>query len=154
MAKINENYQAAENSIKEITESYIENLQAAQELGQEFMYQVLMDYGNQLGEFPEEKKIEENKIHGCQSTVFISCEKIADKIFFQGYADSRLVQGQVAILLKIFDGRTSGEIINGSKEHLDNFVEKTNIIARLTPSRQNAFGSMYYQILNLAQNLK
>lgn len=153
MVKINDNYGAADKSIKDITDSFIENLQAAQELGQEFMYQVLMDYGNQLGDYPEDKKTEDNKIHGCQSIVFISAEKIGDKIFFKGYADSRLVQGQVSILLRIFDGRTSEEIINNSKEHLDNFVEKTNIIASLTPSRQNAFGSMYSQILNLARKL-
>ncbi|MFC2131554.1 SufE family protein [Bacteroidota bacterium] len=150
---INENYEIPEQTIEQITENYINNLQAAQELGQEFMYQTLMDYGNQLGEYPEENKTEENKIHGCQSTVYISAEKIDARIFYKGFADSKLVQGQVAILLKILDGQKADDIINNSKKCLDEFARSTNIIASLTPSRQNAFGSMYEHMRKLASDL-
>jgi cysteine desulfuration protein SufE len=153
MNYINDNYNIAEFTIEERTNNFIENIQAAQELGQEFMFQTLIDYGTKLGEFPKELMTEENKIHGCQSTVYIAGEKINDRIFFKGYADSKLVQGQVAILLSIFDGQTADDIINNSKEHLDKFVKSTNIIASLSPSRQNAFGSMYEHAKKLAMIL-
>ena len=45
------------------------------------MYQTLIDYGNKLGEFPKENMTEINKIHGCQSTVFITGEKINDRMW-------------------------------------------------------------------------
>ncbi|MFH1050483.1 MAG: SufE family protein [bacterium] len=153
MISINENYQIPEKTIEEITENFIENIQAAQELGQEFMYQTLMDYGSKLGDFPKESMTEVNKIHGCQSTVYITGEKIDGRIFFKGYADSKLVSGQVAILLSIFDGQMAEELINNSKVHLDKFVSSTNIIASLSPSRQNAFGSMYEHAKKLALSL-
>jgi|GEM_PF-471387 len=150
MIKINDNYQIPEETIEEITQKFIDNIQAAQELGQEFMFQTLMEYGARLGDFPKESMIDKNKIQGCQSTVYITGEKIDNRMFFKGYADSKLVQGQVAILLSIFDGQKVDDILNNSKEHLDNFVKSTNIIASLSPSRQNAFGSMYEHAKKLA----
>jgi cysteine desulfuration protein SufE len=153
MAKINESYRIPELTIEEITENFIDNIQAAQELGQEFMFQTLMDYGSRLGEFPQEQMTEENKIHGCQSTVYIIAEKKDERLFFKGFADSKLVQGQVAILLSIFDGQTADDIINNSKQYLDKFVSSTNIISSLSPSRQNAFGSMYEHAKQLAMKL-
>jgi cysteine desulfuration protein SufE len=110
-----------------------------------------MDYGSQLGNFPEELMIDSNKINGCQSTVYIAGEKKNEQVFYKGFADSKLVQGQVAILLKIFNGQKADDIINNSKNELDNFVNATKIIPSLTPSRQNVFGSMYEHIKKLAQ---
>jgi cysteine desulfuration protein SufE len=150
---INDNYRPNEKSIKQITEVLIEDIKAAQELGQEFMYQTLMDYGNNLGEFPAEDMTEKNKIQGCQSTVYISAEKKDNRIYYKGFADSRLVKGQVSILLGILNGQKADDIINNSKEHLDNFAKSTNIIATLTPSRQNAFGSMYEHMKKQALEL-
>ena len=37
-------------------------------------YQYLIELGRQLQPFPEAKKIEENRIHGCQSGVWLICE--------------------------------------------------------------------------------
>ena len=151
MIKINDDNQVAEKTISEITEDFTENLLAAQELGTEFMYQTLMEYGGELGDYPLELMTDMNKIHGCQSTVYIYGEKIDNHVFYKGFADSKLVQGQVAILLKIFNGQSPDDIINNSKDILDDFVNSTKIIASLTPSRQNAFGSMYEHIKKIAQ---
>ena len=151
MIKINDDNQIADRTIKEITVEFAENLIAAQELGTEFMYQTLMEYGGQLGDYPIELMTETNLIHGCQSTVYIYGDKTGNNVFYKGFADSKLVQGQVAILLKIFNGQNSEDIIHHSKDILDNFVNSTNIIASLTPSRQNAFGSMYEHIKKIAQ---
>ena len=153
MNTINDNYNIPSNSIGEITENFINNIQAAQELGQEFMFQTLMDYGSNLGAFPKELMTMENKIHGCQSTVYIIAEKRDGRLFFKGYADSKLVQGQVAILLSILDGQLAEDIINNSKQQLDKFVDSTNMITSLSPSRQNAFGSMYEHAKKLANSL-
>ena len=150
MKNINENYEIPPNTIAELALEFTENLCAAMELGKEFMFQTVMEYGNFLGDFPNENMTEDNKIHGCQSTVYISAEKIEDRVFYKGFADSKLVAGEVAILLKIFDGQTIKDIIENSKQYLDKFVSETNLIESLTPSRQNAFGSMYEHIKKLA----
>lgn len=148
---INDNLDISEKSIDAMIDEIIINLQAAKELGTEFMYQTLMDYGKKLGKFPKELMTDENKIHGCQSTVYIAGKNVNSYVFFQGFADSKLVQGQVAILLKIFDGQKGDDIIN-SGDKLNQLVESTDIIASLTPSRQNAFGSMFEHIKIIAKD--
>ena len=153
MKNVNENYEIPNQIIGEIADDTRENLKAASELGKEFMFQTLMDYGSELGDFPDEEKNDENLIHGCQSTVYISAENKDGRIFYKGFSDSKLVQGEVAILLRIFDGQKAHDIINRSKEHLDKLVEETDIISSLSPSRQNAFGSMYEHIKEKASQL-
>ncbi len=140
-----------EDTIENIIDDLIENFKAAQELGTEFLYQTLIDYGKNLGDYPEELMKDEYKIHNCQSTVYIYGEIVNDRLYLISYADSRLVQGQVAVLLKIYSGQPKEDIIN-SEEYLKKFVNETKIIENLTPSRQNAFASMFEHIKKLAGN--
>lgn len=137
-------------SLAESARELTENLLAAKEMGLEFMYQTLIDYGSKLGDFPEEEKNDENLIRGCQSTVYISGEKKGDRVFLKAFADAKLVAGQTAILVELFNGRTAKEIIEEGERVLKKFIEETNVIESLTPSRQNAFGSMYERIKQIA----
>lgn len=140
----------AKSTIDEIIEELIDNFNAAKELGNEFLYQTLIDYGKFIGDYPKALMTDEFKIHNCQSTVYIQGLVKNNRLYLQGYADSKLVQGQVAVLLKIFNGQKVDEILN-SDDSLKRFVQETNIIATLTPSRQNAFGSMFEHIKRLAK---
>ena len=149
-----EQFYISKESISEIANEISENLIAASELGQEFMYQTLIEYGNELGNYLEENKTDEYLIHGCQSTVYIYGNSKDNVLNLQGFADSKLVKGQVAILLKILNGQKIENIINHSQEHIDNFINTTHIVDSLTPSRQNAFGSMYQHIKYLAEKNK
>jgi cysteine desulfuration protein SufE len=141
------------NTIKEKIADIQENLLAAKEMGQEFMFQVMIDYGKKVGEFPKDKMCEANQVHGCQSTVYINAYKKDDLIYFQGFADSRIVAGELYLLLEALSGSTSNQIVNEAKEIIDDFVEETGFIADLTPSRANAFGSMFKMMKRKAEIL-
>lgn len=144
----------SKKSISEIANEIAENLIAANELGQEFMYQTLIEYGNELEDYPEEFKTDECLIHGCQSTVYITGEGQDNILNLKGFADSKLVKGEVAILIKLLNGQNIDDILNHSQDIIDNFIKTTHIVDSLTPSRQNAFGSMYQHIKNIANKFK
>ena len=68
-------------------------------------YQYLVELGRQLQPFPEAKKIEENRIHGCQSGVWLICDPINGNLNFAATSDSAIVTGIIASLLQVYSGR-------------------------------------------------
>ena len=134
-------------SIAETIDDFISQFNAAEEMGKEFMYQVLLDLAGKVEELPEDKRTEENRVYGCQSVVYIDSRAEKGRIFFQGDADSQIAKGQLYILLKTLNGRKAAEVLGDSKEHIERFKNETNVISSLTPTRANAFGSMYQHML-------
>ena len=51
-------------------------------------YQYLIDLGRQLAPFPDERKTEENRVHGCQSMVWLIPSGDASKMHFDAASDS------------------------------------------------------------------
>jgi cysteine desulfuration protein SufE len=142
------------DKIKTKIEDFKENLMAAKEMGQEFMFQVMIDYGKKLGEFPKEKMCEPNQVHGCQSTVYIDAYEKDGMVYYEGFADSRIVAGELYLLLEALSGSPANDIIEDAKDIIDDFVDETGFIADLTPSRANAFGSMFKMMKRKAEELK
>ena len=66
-------------------------------------YEYIIDLGKQLDSFPDEWKIEENKVHGCQSQVWFKTELKKDLFICQAISDSAIVSGLIALLLKIYN---------------------------------------------------
>lgn len=131
----------------ETIDNFISQFNAAEEMGKEFMYQVLIDFAGKVEELPEEKRTKENRVYGCQSVVYIYAHAEKGRIFFQGHADSQIAKGQLYILLKTLNGRKATEVLGESREHIERFKNETSVISSLTPTRANAFGSMYRHML-------
>jgi len=75
-------------------------------------YMHVIDLGKGLAPLPLDAKIDQNKVKGCASQVWLlSTQK--DSIWtFSGDSDAHIVKGLVAIVLEIFSGRSSVEIAN------------------------------------------
>ena len=63
-------------------------------------YQYLIDLGRKLGDFPAEWKTEANKVHGCQSQVWLVPSGDAARMEFSAASDSSIVTGLIALLLR------------------------------------------------------
>ena len=74
-------------------------------------YSLLIEYGNGLDSFPEEHKIEQNLIDGCQSKVWFTAELKDNKVIYHGDSDAILVKGIVALLIRVLNGHTPKEIV-------------------------------------------
>lgn len=128
--------------------------QAQEELIEEFRffdnwmdrYQYLIDLGRRLPEFPEEDRVDDNKIRGCQSQVWFVAEKNDDRLEFRAISDAAIVSGLIAVLLRIYSGKTPQDILDTPPE----FVQTLQLEAHLSPTRSNGLASMLNAIREFA----
>lgn len=111
-------------------------------------YQYIIDLGKRLPEFPEEWKIEENRIHGCQSQVWFKLEKDYnyDRLKFQATSDSAIVSGLIAILMRVYSDELLEDIASISLD----FISELGLDQHLSPTRSNGLDLMIKAIRNAA----
>ena len=113
-------------------------------------YEQLLWYAKKLEAMPEEGKIEENKVQGCVSQVYITADLEDGKIWYKGDSDAQLVKGLVALLIEGLNGLTPNEI----KEVTPDFIEETGLNVSLTPSRANGFYNIFQMMKKKALAFK
>lgn len=105
-------------------------------------YSYLIELGNELKEMDAEHKSDQTLIEGCQSKVWIDAEVKEDKIFYYAESDAVIVKGIVALLLRVFSGRTIKEVMESELF----FIDKIGLSNHLSPTRSNGLLSMVKQI--------
>ncbi|MBP6298866.1 MAG: SufE family protein [Arenimonas sp.] len=112
-------------------------------------YQYLIDLGRRLPEFPNEWKIESNRLLGCQSNVWIVPHQQDGKLFFSAISDSSIVSGLVYLALRIYSGRSTQEILDTEPD----FIKAIGLSQHLSPTRNNGFASLLQFIKKSAAQL-
>jgi cysteine desulfuration protein SufE len=110
-------------------------------------YQYLIDLGRKLPPFPDELKTEENKVHGCQSQVWLVPSGDANRMEFRAISDSAIVSGLIALLLRVYSGRSAHEILDTPPR----FVESIGLAQHLSPTRNNGLAAMFKTIQEYAR---
>lgn len=110
-------------------------------------YQYLIDLGKQLIDLPAEFKIDEFKIRGCQSSVWIVHHFIDGKLYFNASSDAFIVRGIVSLLLRLFSNRTPKEILIVNPKDV---MDAMGLRSHLSPGRQNGLWKMIERIHSLA----
>ncbi|HTI67707.1 MAG TPA: SufE family protein [Caulobacteraceae bacterium] len=91
----------------------LEELEAEFELlgDWEERYRHVIDLGRALAPLTDQERSDANKVRGCASQVWLVTERAADgRLTFRGDSDAHIVRGLIAILLRLYSGRTPGEI--------------------------------------------
>ncbi len=110
----------------------------------------LIDLGFELPELPAEYKTEENRVHGCQSIVWLVAEvKTNDSPIIELMADSDafIVKGLIAVLMTLFCGRSPDEILSTD---VDTIFRRIGLDRHLSSSRRNGLYSMVKRIRGIA----
>ncbi len=105
-------------------------------------YQYLIELGRKLPEFPEAAMTEENRLHGCQSQVWLLSEHDAGRMHYQATSDAAIVKGLIAVVLRVYDGREAGEIVAAEP----GFIADLGLDKHLSPTRSNGLASMLKSI--------
>ncbi len=105
-------------------------------------YASIIKMGKEMNQFPEEYRIEKNKIHGCQSQVWMNAKLENDKVVIDADSDAMIVKGLIAILVKVYSNQTPKDILNNPPD----FIKKIGIDNHLSPTRKNGLGAMLKQI--------
>lgn len=109
-------------------------------------YQYLIDLGRKLPEFPQRWQTEEHKVQGCQSQVWLVAEGDAQRMEFHATSDSAIVSGLIALLLRVYSGRSAQEILNTEPR----FIEAIGLAKHLSPTRNNGLAAMLKEIQRYA----
>ena len=110
-------------------------------------YQYLIDLGRKLPPFPEEWKNEANRLHGCQSMVWIVPSGDAARLDFAAASDSAIVSGLVYLALRVYSGRSAREILDSDPS----YIADIGLAKHLSPTRSNGLASLLAFIREAAQ---
>lgn len=117
-------------------------------------YRFLIDMGRKLPTLPDAEKTEENRIHGCQSRVWVVAERRDTSegvvIEFVADSDSDIVKGLIAILRKVYFGQTTEKILAFDIEGL---LHRLELDHNLSMNRRNGLAEMIQRIKRLAATL-
>lgn len=73
-------------------------------------YRYVIDMGKELPELTPAEMIDANLVPGCLSKVWFVARRDGDRMFFRINSDAFTVAGLMALLLRVFNGRTVTEI--------------------------------------------
>jgi cysteine desulfuration protein SufE len=105
-------------------------------------YTYLIELGNELEPIDAAYKVDQNLIRGCQSRVWLQQKLEEDRIIFEAESDALIVKGLVALLLKVYSGRSPQEILDAEPY----FIDAIGLKQHLSPTRSNGLMAMVKQI--------
>lgn len=109
-------------------------------------YEYIIDLGKKLAPLPGEYKLDDNKIKGCQSTVWLVADEREGKINFRADSDAVIVKGLISMLIRVLNNHTPDEIINAKLD----FISRVGLSTHLAQTRSNGLASMVKQMKNYA----
>ncbi|MBA2481073.1 MAG: SufE family protein [Planctomycetes bacterium] len=113
-------------------------------------YKRIIAMARDLQPMPEAHKVDENKVRGCSSTVWLHADFDGERITYEADSDAVLVRGLVALLLAVYSGHTPDEVLNAPPE----FIEEMGLNAHLSPNRASGLTAMVRQIQLYAMAFK
>ncbi len=113
-------------------------------------YEYLIEIGNTLEPYNDDNKKPSNLIQGCQSRVWLDAEYKDGKIYFTADSDAIITKGIIALLIRVFSGKTPNEILNTNLF----FIDKIGLKENLSPTRANGLVSMIKNIKAYATAFK
>jgi len=107
-------------------------------------YRYVIDLGRELAPLSDAERSEANKVRGCASQVWLVTEPQADgTIRFRGDSDAHIVRGLIAVLLRLFSGRTASDI---AAYDIKAAFDRLGLAEALSTQRSNGLASMAARI--------
>jgi cysteine desulfuration protein SufE len=107
-------------------------------------YRYILDLGKELAPLAEAERSEANKVRGCASQVWLVRDPgPAGLLSFRGDSDAHLVRGLVAVLLRLYSGRSAREILAFDAKAA---FDRLGLDGALSTQRANGLFSMVERI--------
>ncbi len=113
-------------------------------------YEHLIELGKTMEPMDKALRKEENRIGGCQSTVWVAAEMKNGKMVFSADSDTLITKGIIALLLRVFDQEIPKNIIDADLC----VIEKTGLRSNLSPARANGVAAVINRIMDLAKEFE
>ena len=109
-------------------------------------YQFIIEMGRKLPPFPEAWANDAHRVPGCQSRVWMEAVVRDGTVYFAGQSDAAIVSGLVALLLRVYSGRTPEEIIATDPV----FLKDLGLLEALSTNRGNGIAAMARKVREVA----
>tara|TARA_B100001750_G_scaffold238685_1_gene245574 strand:- start:384 stop:788 length:405 start_codon:yes stop_codon:yes gene_type:complete len=110
-------------------------------------YRYLIELGGELEPMPDELKVDEHKVKGCMSQVWLVGTVEDGRMQFLADSDAHIVRGLVALVLMIFGGKTPAEARDLDAKAV---LAELDLDKHLSPGRSNGLHSMIGRIQSIA----
>jgi cysteine desulfuration protein SufE len=101
-------------------------------------YGFIIELGRKLPAFPKDWMNDSHRVPGCQSQVWMEATMQNGTLRFAGASDAAIVSGLVALLLRVYSGRTPADILATDPV----FLKDLGLLGALSTNRGNGVASM------------
>ncbi|HEV7333746.1 MAG TPA: SufE family protein [Flavisolibacter sp.] len=137
-----------QRTIEEIEQEIVEDFSLFDSWDDKYEY--IIDLGKKLPPLEEQFKIDENKVRGCQSTVWLAADFRDGRIFYKADSDAVIVKGLISMLIRVLSGQTPDAIVTAKL----NFINEIGMTSHLAQTRSNGLLAMVKQMKNYALAFK
>ena len=109
-------------------------------------YGYIIELGRKLPPFPEAWADDAHRVPGCQSRVWMEATLSQGHVYFAGASDAAIVSGLVALLLRVYSGRTPEEIAATDPV----FLRDLGLLEALSTNRGNGIAAMARKVREYA----
>jgi len=109
-------------------------------------YEYIIDLGKKPAPLEEQYKKDENKVKGCQSTVWLVADYRNGRVYFKAESNSVIVQGLISLLIRVLSGQKPDDIVEAKLE----FLNEIGMMTHLAQTRSNGLLAMVKQMKNYA----
>ncbi len=116
-------------------------------------YQYLIEMGDKLPKMPDAMKTECTRVHGCQSTVYLTARQkpgTADVLEFLADSDADLVRGLIGLLEHLYSGQKAADILAFD---IEGYFAKLGLDQHLSMNRRNGLEAMLKRVRQHATDL-
>jgi cysteine desulfuration protein SufE len=113
-------------------------------------YEYIIDLGKKLPPLEEQFKKDENKVKGCQSTVWLTADTKDGRVFYKAESDAVIVKGLISMLIRVLSGQKQDDIINAKLD----FIREIGMVGHLAQTRSNGLAAMVKEMKNYALAFK
>lgn len=110
-------------------------------------YRFLIDLGRALPPYPEHLRTDEWRVKGCINRAWLHGEARDGRVYYQASSESEIVAGLIALLLKVYSGRTPREIVDNPPD----FLQRIGVWENITSNRINGLNGMIALIRGVAE---
>lgn len=111
-------------------------------------YRFIIDLGRKLAPLSPDEKVEANRVHGCQATVYMVIDSHpGGGLNVRAESDAHIVNGLIAILQQVYTGLHAAEAV---RYDIESLLKQLDLEEHLSPTRRNGLYQMVKRIRSLA----
>ncbi len=113
-------------------------------------YEYIIELGRDLKGLDEAFHTDQFRVKGCQSQVWFRAREQAGRVTFEADSDAVIVRGLIALLLRVYSGRTPSEILATPPD----FLDAVDLGSHLSGGRANGLAAMVNHIQSYARSFE